>query len=52
MPAFCFEGLLSSKAVPYLNILGKIVQNKGLDVTLLASLAEMSDHLQMSKNVF
>lgn len=41
MPVFCFKGLLSSKSVPYLNILGKITQNKGLDGTLLANHAQI-----------
>lgn len=41
MPAFCFGGLLSSKSVPHLNILGKVTQNKGLDGDLLASHAEI-----------
>lgn len=41
MPAFSFGVLLYPKSVPYLNILGKITQNKGLDGTLLASHAEI-----------
>lgn len=40
MPTFCFGGLLSFKAMFYLNIFGKRAQKEGLDSTLLTSHAQ------------